>query len=124
MAYTTAVKAARMEAVRSAINAATPAGYVVIYTAAYAATLVTIAFTTDCGAVSGTDTLTFDCDPALQGTATGAGTAAIARIYDGDDTLIRDGLTVGTSGTNIVLNTTSIQVDDTIDITAGTIQHG
>jgi hypothetical protein len=60
------------------------------------------------------------------GTAVASGTAALARIKDGAGTPnnIVTGLTVGTAGTDIVLNTTTIANGQTVTLTAGTITHG
>lgn len=53
------------------------------------------------------------------------GTAAIARIYQSDGTtLVMEGLTVGTSGSDINLNTTSITAGGTISVTSATITAG
>ena len=60
----------------------------------------------------------------IAGAATGAGNAAIARIVDSADTVIADGLTVGTSGTDIVIDNVNIAVGQNVNITAGSITHG
>jgi len=56
--------------------------------------------------------------------ASGTGTAAEARIRDSNSADVVTGLTVGTSGTNIVLDSVSITTGQTVRITAGTITHG
>ena len=58
------------------------------------------------------------------GAATGAGNAAIARILDSDDNVVADGLTVGTSGTDIVIDNINIAVSQNVNITSGSITHG
>jgi hypothetical protein len=58
------------------------------------------------------------------GTGAGAGNAAIARILDSTDTVVAEGLTVGTVGTDIIIDNVSIAVGQTVNITAGTITHG
>jgi hypothetical protein len=59
------------------------------------------------------------------GTATGAGTAAIARILKSDgSTMVIEGLTVGVSASNINITNTSIVVSDTVSITSATITEG
>lgn len=57
----------------------------------------------------------------LTTSATGTGTAAKAELRDSNGTAIVTGLTVGTSGTDITLNSTSISTGETVTITSGTI---
>lgn len=59
------------------------------------------------------------------GAATAAGTAAVARILKSDGTtMVIEGLTVGTSGSNINLSTTTIAINDLISVSAATITEG
>ena len=96
-----------------------------IYTAAYATALCDVvcnATAFAAAASGGVLTLNAMTGP---GTATGAGTAAIARIYKSDGTtMVIEGLTVGTSGTNIVITNTTIAVNDTVTVTSATITEG
>ena len=96
-----------------------------IYTAAYATVLCDVvcnAAALAAAASGGVLTLNAMTGP---GTATGAGTAAIARIYKSDGTtMVMEGLTVGTSATNIVITNTTIAVNDTVTVTSGTITEG
>lgn len=93
-----------------------------VYTAAYGAVL----YTSTCAATLGTvaaGVLTFNA--VGNATATGAGTAAIARLFKTDGTtMVIEGLTVGTSGTNIIITNTTIAVSDTISTSSGTITEG
>ena len=95
-----------------------------IYTAAYAAQLVECVCNASAfagAASSGVITLNAISD----GTATGTGTAAIARIYKSDgSTLVMQGLTVGTSGSNINLSSLSITTGDVVSITSASITEG
>jgi hypothetical protein len=95
-----------------------------IYTAAYAAQLVECVCNASAfagAASSGVITLNAISD----GTATGTGTAAIARIYKSDgSTLVMEGLTVGTSGSNINLSSLSINTNDVVSITSASITEG
>jgi len=95
-----------------------------IYTAAYAAQLVECVCNASAfagAASSGVITLNAISD----GTATGTGTAAIARIYKSDgSTLVMQGLTVGTSGSNINLSSLSINTNDVVSITSASITEG
>ena len=55
------------------------------------------------------------------GTAVATGTAEFFRITKSDDTtVVMDG-SVGTSGADLNLNTTTINLNDTVSITSGTI---
>lgn len=121
--YAAALRTSRMNAVVSAIDAGTGAGKLKIGTAGMASVLATLTLTDPCGSVSG-DVLTFDFDPDISDTsADNTGTAAAATITDSDDNVIISGLTVGTSGTNIVLDSVSITAGQTVTITAGTLTH-
>lgn len=53
--------------------------------------------------------------------ASGAGTAAKAELRDNAGTVIADGLSVGTSGTDVIINSTSISVGQSVQATVGTI---
>ena len=93
-----------------------------VYTAAYAAVLYTSTCAATLGTVSG-GVLTLNA--VGNATATGAGTAAIARLFKTDGTtMVIEGLTVGTSGTNIVITNTTIAVNDVVTTSAGTISEG
>lgn len=121
--YAAALRTARMNEVNDAINAGSGAGKLKIGTAAMASTLATLTLADPAGSVSG-DVLTLDFDPDISDTsADNSGTAAAATITDSDDNVIVSGLTVGTSGTNIVLDSVSITTGQTVTITAGTITH-
>lgn len=57
--------------------------------------------------------------------ADATGTAAIARVYKSDGTtMVIEGLTVGTSAANIILNTVSVTTGGTIACTSATITEG
>lgn len=95
-----------------------------IYTAAYASLLVECVCNASAFAAAASGgVLTLNAISA--GTAGNAGTAAIARIYKSDGTtMVIEGLTVGTSGQNINLTTTTIAVSDTVTINSATITEG
>jgi hypothetical protein len=73
----------------------------------------------------GTDsngTLTFSS--VTNGTAVATGTTSFFRIFKSDGTtVVMDG-SVGTSSADLVLNTTTINTNDTVAITSGTIVRG
>jgi hypothetical protein len=93
-----------------------------VYTAAYGAVL----YTSTCAATLGTvaaGVLTFNA--VGDATASGAGTAAIARLFKTDGTtMVIEGLTVGTSGANINITNTTIAVSDVVTTSSGTITEG
>lgn len=121
--YSTATKQARLNAVISAIDAGAAAGTLEIGTASMASVLAILTLADPCGSASG-GTLTFDFDPDISDTSADAsGTAAEARIKDSDGNVIISGLTVGTSGTDIVLDSVSITAGQTVTLTTGTITH-
>ncbi len=93
-----------------------------VYTAGYGAVLYTSTCAETLGTVS-TGILTFNA--VGDATATGAGTAAIARLFKSDGTtMVIEGLSVGTVGTNIIINNTTIAVNDVIATSSGTITEG
>lgn len=57
-------------------------------------------------------------------TASATGTAALAEIRNNAGTTIVSGLTVGTSGTDVTINSTAISSGQTVNVTAATITHG
>ena len=120
--YAATLKNTRMTAVVTAIDAHASAATLEIATTAFGTVLciitldVTASFTVS-GAV-----MTMAGVP-RSGTAIANGTAAVARIKEGGGTVIVDNLSVGTSGQDIVLNSTSITNGQTVTITAGTITH-
>ena len=69
-------------------------------------------------AASGVATL--DNTPVLSTTGAAAGTATWFRALDSNNVAAFDG-SAGTSGTDIILNTATISVGVTVEITAGTI---
>jgi len=93
-----------------------------VYTSAYGAEL----YTSTCAATLGTaagGVLTFNA--VANATATGAGNAAIARLFKTDGTtMVVEGLTVGTSGTNIIITNVVIAISDVVTTTSGTITEG
>ena len=120
--YVMALKNTRMTAVLNAIDAGVGAGYINIYTAAYALLLVTINFDDPSGVVAA-GVLTFSTMPRT-GLGLAAGNAAIARIYDSAATLVANGITVGLAATDIIIDNVNIAVGQTVNITAGAITHG
>ena len=118
--YSTTVKNARLDAVTSAIGTT---GKLEIGTAGMGTVLATIPLANPAapGASGGVLTLTM---PQSDSSADATGTAAAARIRTGASVDVVTGLTVGTSGTDIVLNSTSITITQQVTINSATITHG
>lgn len=114
--YSNTVKNSRMTVVRDAIDGGPAAGQLRIFTAGYATLLCTITLQDPCGTVA-SQALTFSGLP-LSGTAVAAGTAAAARITDSTGATVVDGLTVGTSGTDCIIDNASIAVGQTVNVNA------
>lgn len=119
--YDAAVKTARMQAVADQIDVGTGAGKLKIRDGSNNI-LATFTLTDPCGSVSGS-VLTLDFDPDISATASATGTAANAIITDSADNTKVSGLTVGTTGTDIVLTSTSITSGQTVTIQTGTLTH-
>lgn len=118
--YTTAVKNARLDAVVSSIGTT---GVLEIGTTGMASVLATIALNNPAGTSSG-GVLTFSGFPKSDVSADNSGTAAAARIRTSSGgTDIITGLTVGTSASDINLDSTSITAGQTVTINSATITH-
>lgn len=121
--YSTACKTARMNAVVAQIDAGASTSTIEIGVSGFGTVLAVFDLPDPCGTVTN-GVLTFDMDPDLtDASANGSGTAAEARIKDGDGTVVISGLTVGTSGTDIVLDNNVINSGQTVTLTTGSITH-
>lgn len=119
--YDATTKSARMQVVADRIDLGSGPGTLEICTSGYGAVLATITLNDPSGTVS-TGVLTLSGFP-KNATATGTGTAAAARIKASDGTVIVNNLTVGTSGSDINLNSTSIAIGQTVTISSATFTH-
>ncbi len=122
--YTTTLKNTRMDAVTTAIGAS---GYLVIGDATLAAPATGILAkiplsATAFGAASG-GSITLNGLP-LSVAATGTGTASKAQLWTSGNSAIVTGLTVGTSGADVIVGTTAISTGNTVQVTAGSLTHG
>lgn len=95
-----------------------------LYTSAYGTQLVEcVCNATAFAAAASGGVLTLNA--ISNGTAGATGTAAIARIYKSDGTtMVIEGLTVGTSGSNINISNTSINSGDIVSVTSATFTEG
>ena len=115
--YTDAAKSARMTATRDHFAD----GTLEIGTAGMASVLVTFGLTAGGGTVT-TDTWTLAVDAATV-VASATGTAAEARIVTSGAANDITGLTVGTSGTDIIIDSTSITSGQNVTVSSATLQH-
>ena len=119
--YRTTLKTTRMEDVRDDIDSGGGPGTVEICTAAFAAVLITFTVSDPASSVA-TDTLTLLGMPKAANASAG-GTAAVARIKESGGAVVVNNLTVGTSGTDIIISNTTITNGAAYSLTAGTIVH-
>lgn len=63
-----------------------------------------------------------DCDPDLSATAVATGTAGWARMEDSAGNNVFDG-SVGTAGTDFIINTTAVTTGQTVTLTQGHIDE-
>ena len=120
--YSTAAKNARLQAVIDLIDAGASPGKLKIRDSGNVV-LATLILADPCGTAAA-GVLTFDFDPDISDSSADAtGTAANAIITDSADTTVISGLTVGTSGTDIILDSVSITAGQVVTITAATITH-
>ena len=118
VSYTTAIKTARMTATRD-YHAN---GTVEILTAADAV-LATFGLDAAGGTVAGAVwTLVLDA-ATVTATATGTGTAAKAHVKTAGGTIGLSGLTVGTIGTDIILDNTNTATGQTVGLSSAAITH-
>lgn len=118
--YTTAVKNARLNAVTTAIGTT---GVLEIGTTGMATVLATIPLANPAAPAAAGGVLTFTM-PQSDVSADASGTAAAARIRTASGgTDVVTGLTVGTSGTDIVLDNLSIAITQQVTINSATITH-
>ena len=121
--YATTLENDRMTNVITRLDAQSGNAILQIGTAAMGAVLASITLAKPSATVS-SGVLTFSGLP-KSATATGAGTAAAAQLLDSASTVWVSNLTVGTSGTDVIIDNTSINIGQTINFNAtSTITHG
>lgn len=118
--YNTATKNARMQAVADNIDGGGAAGSIEIGTTGMGTVLAQIVLAYPCGTVS-SGVLTFSSFPRSDTSANATGTAAAAVIKASNGTVVVSGLTVGTSGTDIILDTTAIDTGEIVTLNSASI---
>ncbi|MDR3408973.1 MAG: hypothetical protein P4L68_10790 [Methylovirgula sp.] len=111
-----------MTDVLNAIDAQSSPGYMEFCTSSYGTVLVTVPFQKP--SFSEASQAITALGVPLSGVAANAGTVAIARVKDGSGNVVISGLTVGTSGTDIVLNATAISASQDLSLFSMTLTHG
>lgn len=119
--YTTAVKTARMTAVRDQIDLGAGAGILKIRDSGNVV-LATIVLADPSGTITN-DVLTFSGFPRSDTAADATGTANNAIITDSNGTTVISGLTVGLSASDIILDSLSITTGQTVTLNSATITH-
>lgn len=131
--YSTLLKSDRMQLVADRVASKVPvassggptAGQLVIGTSSLSGAsgvLVAIPLAATPGLVAGA-VLTLSGVP-LTALAAASGQAAKAELRNNAGTTIADGLTVGTSASDIIISSTTIVLGQPVTVTAGTITHG
>ena len=121
--YIASVRTARLQEVLDRIDAGVAAGgaRMKIYTTGRGTLLANCEMDEPAGSVTG-DVLTFTT-PFGDTSADNSGTPAIADIEDSDGVTVVSGLTVGTSGTDVIVSSGTITGGVPFDITSATITH-
>lgn len=117
--FSNAVKNARLQAVIDAIGTT---GKLEIGTAGMALVLATIPLANPAGGAPAAGVLTFTM-PQSDVAADASGTPVAARIRTGANVDVVTGLTVGTGGTDVVLNAATITIGQTVSINSFLITH-
>ncbi len=120
--YSSTLKSTRMQAVITAIDAGAGPGTLEIGTTAFASVLATITLADPSFTESG-GVITMAGAPRSDTSADATGTAAVARIKDSNGNVVVNNLSVGTSGTDIVLASTSLTAGQAVSISSGAITH-
>lgn len=127
--FAVAARNAGLDARLDRMDAGVGAGVIKIYSGAQPATgdtaasgtlLVTLTCSDPAWAAATDGVKTLDNTPVLTAAAVATGTAGWARCEDSAGVAVMDG-SVGTSGTDFTINSTSITSGQTVNLTAGTV---
>lgn len=120
--YSNTAKSNRMTAVRDTIDGGAGAGVLQIGTTGMATVLAEFTLNDPCGTVSGS-VLTLSGFPKSDTSANATGTAAAARIRDSSGVDVITGLTVGTTASDIILDSVSITTGQTVTLNSASLTH-
>lgn len=122
--YATTLKNTRMSAVGVAIDGTNGLGRLELGPAGMGSVLVTVTLPFPC--ISGSATagvITFAGFP-LTGTSTGAGTLGAARLVTSAGTSIITGLSVSTAAAEVIVDNTSVALNQLVVVSSIVITHG
>lgn len=119
--YRSTLKTTRMQDVRDDIDSGAGAATLEIGTAAFAVVLITFTLADPASSVSGS-VLTLLSMPRTA-IAGNTGTASVARIKNSAGTVIVDSLTVGITGTDVIISSVAIVTGVAFNLNSGTITH-
>ena len=122
--YSLALRNDRMQKVIDRIDGGTGPGILKIGTAGMGTVLAEITLADPSFGAPASGVITMAGVPRSDTSANATQTAAAAIITNSDGTTVISDLTVGTGGTDIVLNSVSIVSGQVVTITAGTLTHG
>lgn len=121
--YSTSLKNTRMDAITTAIGASGRLRMYPTGTTTCSGTIIAdLALSATAAPAASGGVLTFSS--ITSATATSSATAICATMTTSGGTVVVDGLTVGTSATNIVLNSNVISSGQTVSVTSATLTHG
>lgn len=119
--YRASLRTTRMNSVLTDMDSGAGPATLEIGTTGFASVLLTFTLSDPSATVSG-DVLTLSGMP-KNANASAGGVAAEARIKESGGQVVTSGLTVGTSGANIIISNTTITNGAAYSLTAGTITH-
>lgn len=122
MGYNTATAQDRLQAVIDNIDGGSGPGVLALFTAGYAVRVAEFELARPCGTIAGR-VLTFSGMPRVDVSAANAGTPVLARFEDAGGNVIRNGLTVGTTGTDVIISTATVAQGDQVSLISATITH-
>ena len=125
VSYGQSLQNSRMDLVLAAIDGNAAPASLEICTSGYASILVSIPLADPSFSRAGSKpntALTLLSTP-RSANAAASGTAALGRLKDGGGTVIADGLTVNTSGADIILNSVSIVSGQQVSVSSGVLTH-
>lgn len=120
--YSTAAKAARMQAIADLIDAGSSFGRIEIGTSLMGTVLAAIPLAKPCGIVAGA-VLTMSGFPKSDTDADAAGTAVAARVVDSDGNVIMSGLSVGVASGDVRIDNLSIALHQTVTLASAVFTH-
>lgn len=122
--YITSLQNTRMDAVDTAINTGAGTAVLEIGTTGMGSVLATINLQNPAFGAAAAGVITLQGTPLSDASADATGTAAEARFKDRDGANVITGLTVGTSGADVILDSVSITAGQTVTLNSATLTHG